>query len=338
MLEEALGRAGVTPEKITSETVEKSLDQFNIMFDEMLNLGMQLWGRDQVILPVYQNRNQVSLPLGTSLVLSVNQRYMTRATALNPFSTEGGDAALAFDDDFDTACTQTAPNGSIGCYFASDFQVTTVGILFASAGIFGIFYEYTTDAGATWTAIDSADLTVADGEWVWRDLQGVPTDCDGFRIRSVSDDNLSVSELYFGNNPTEIPLGAWNLDDWNAMTVKNTPGVPWNWYQDRQLQTPVLYIWPMPNDQAKYYQLVCWRRRYLDQVTALTQSMDLSRRWYEAITASLARRLCRSLREADFSRYQILAGEEREAIALAAGEERDPSPMRFDPGLSVYTR
>jgi hypothetical protein len=122
------------------------------------------------------------------------------------------------------------------------------------------------------------------------------------------------------------------------MVAKNTPGVPFNWYQQRDLDAPVLYVWPMPNDQCKYYQLVVWRRRYLDQVTGMTQSLDLSRRWYEAMTASLARRLCRSVPEADMGRYSMLSTEESAAIMLAVGEERDPAPMRYNPGLDVYNR
>lgn len=337
MLELALKRAGISPNKWTAEIIDTSYDIMNIMLDEMLNLGIQLWGRDRIILPLYQNRNQVTCPLGTSVIISTNQRYLQRAEVINPFTTEGGTAAFAFDDDFDTACAQNTPNGSIGAYFSTPTQITTIGILFDAPGEFGIFYEYSLDDGATWTAADSADVTVPAGSqmWLWRDISGVGQ-VTGWRIRSVSADNLSVAELYFGNNPTEIPLGPWSLDDWNAMTTKNTPGVPWNWYQDRQLDTPVLYVWPMPDDTAKYYQLVCWRRRYLDQVTSMTQTLDISRRWNEAITASLARRLCLGIPEADMSRLGILQQAESQAMQLAIGEERDPAPMRYNPGLGVY--
>lgn len=339
VLEAALRRAGIPPSKFTSEIVEVAYDEFNVMLDEMLNLGTQLWGRDRIILPLYENRNQVPCPLGTSLVLSTNQRSMTRPEVINPFTDQGGTASLAFDDDFATACAQTAPNGSIGAFFASATQITTVGILFDSPGSFGIFYEYSIDAGVTWIAADAVDLTVAAGvqEWFWRDIEGTPA-ADAWRIRSVSDQNLVVAELYFGNSPTEIPMGVWTLDDWNAMPVKNTPGPPWNYYQQRDLDTPVLYVWPMPNDQAKYYQLICWRRRYLDQVTSMTQTLDVSRRWNEALTATMARRLCLMLPEADMNRYQVLQNGETQALALAAGEERDPAPIRYNPGLGVYTR
>jgi hypothetical protein len=336
MMESALRRCGIPPSKFTSEMAEVALDQISLMFDEMLNLGIQLWGRDRLILPLYQNRNQVPTPSGTSVVLTVNQRYLSRIDVSDPFSTPDGTAANAFDDDFDTACVQTDPDGTLGAYFSGSTQITTIGILFYQAFAGGVFYEYTTD-NTNWTAIDSTDITAQAGEWYWLDL-GTNVYATGFRIRTVGDIALAVSELYFGNSPNEIPMGVWNLDDWNSMVTKTTAGAPWNWYQQRDLDTPVLYIWPMPDDTVKYYQLVVWRRRYLDQVTALAQSLDISRRWYEAVTSSLARRLCLELPEADPKRYPMLQAAEAQAVTLAAAEERDPAPIRISLGIDAYTR
>lgn len=339
LVELALRRAGVPPLKFSAEMIEVAYDEFNVMLDEMLNLGMQLWGREQIIIPLYQNRNLVACPLGTSVILSANQRSLQRIATTGWFSTQGGTAAWAFDDNFATSCVQTAVNGAIGALFTATSTITTVGILFDPSGQFDIIYEYTLDSGVTWIAIDASSISVPAGDqtWAWVDLEGVPNTCNGFRVRNVSTTPMSVAELYFGTQPTEIPLGAWNLDDWNAMVVKTTPGPPWNYYQQRDLDTPVLYVWPMPDVTAKYMQLVCWRRRFLDQLTSMTQTLDVSRRWNEAMTASMARRLCRSLPEsADMSRFGMLQNEETQAVQLATGEERDPSPMRYNPGLGVY--
>jgi hypothetical protein len=96
-------------------------------------------------------------------------------------------------------------------------------------------------------------------------------------------------------------------------------------------------VWPVPNLAAAFDTLVIWGRYYIDTVSEPTQSLDLPKRWYEAITASLARRLCRSLPEADLKRYTMLAGEEQTAIDLAEGEERDYSNSNYDMGLEAYT-
>jgi len=338
MLESALRRAGIPPNKWTSEIIDIAYDVMNLMLDDMLNLGIQLWGREQIILPLYANRNEVPTPINTSLIISTSQRTLTRVTPLLPFSDNGGDPLGAFDDDFATACTQLTANGAIGTVFDGMFQVSCVGILFNRPGTFGIFYEYSVDGGVTWVSIDSADITILtdDNTWVWKDIEGVPPTANAFRIRSLSVVPLSVAELYIGGNPTDIPMGVWSLDEWNAMPVKETPGPPWNWYQQRNLDSPVLFLWPMPNDAARYLSLVCWRRRYLDQVTSMTQSLDISRRWNEACTASLARRLCAELPEAQYGRMGDLSNAETQSLMLAAAEERDPAPIRYNPGLQVY--
>ena len=336
LVEEACSRAGIPPSKLTSEIVEKSLDQISLVFTSMVNRGIQLWKRQPSLRPCYLNTIEVPLPAGTNSVLSLNRRTMFRQTG-TPFSDSGGTASLAFDDDFDTSCTQTAPDGSIGTVFTTATQVTSVGILFGSAGTFALFYEYSND-GTTYTALTAETIVSADNEWLWVDLDGAPQALY-WRVRSVStSDNFVVRELYFGNTPQEIVLGPWNVDDYTAMPNKTQGGQVLNWYQQRDRDAPVLKVWPVPNNLAKYDVLVLWTHQMLADVTDVTQSLDVPRRWYDALTAMLARRLCRSLEEGDMQRYQMLVAEEQEAVMLATAEERDNSPVNFDPGVSVYTR
>ena len=335
-VEEACSRAGIPPSKLTSEIVEKSLDQFSLLFTSLVNRGIQLWKRQQSLVPCYLNEYEVPLPPNTNSVLSVNRRTMFRQTG-TPFTDAGGTAANAFDDDFDTSCDQTAVDGSIGTVFTTATQITTVGILFGGAGVFGLFFEYSDD-GVTYTALTSASVTSANREWMWFDLAGAP-EALYWRVRSVSTaDYLSIRELYFGNTPQEIVLGPWNIDDYTAMPNKTQGGQILNWYQQRDRDAPYLLVWPVPNNLAKYDLLVIWTHEMLNDVTEVTQSIDVPRRWYDAICAMLARRLCRSLEEADMARYQMLVGEEQEAVMLATAEERDNSPVNFDPGIGVYTR
>lgn len=335
ILESALRRAGVKASQIVAETVEVAYDIFNVMLTEMPNLGMQLWARDQVIVPVYQNRNEAPLPMGTSVVFNVRQRTLMRPTPLAMISDQGGNADHAFDDDFSTACAQAFASGSLTAIYQQPTQISTVGILFADAQNLALFIEYDLLGDGNWVALDALDCQPQAMEWVWKDLQGMPH-AIGWRIRSVGPTPMSVAELYFGNMPTEIPMGVWGQDDWDNMVVKNTPGAPWNWFQDRQLPTPVLYLWPMPDNTCRYMSLVCRRRRYLEQLTDMEQQLDISPRWYAAITASMARRCCMEIEGADLSRLPGLQTDETQALLLAQAEERDPAPMRYNPGLEVY--
>lgn len=337
MLEEACSRAGIPPEGITSEIVEKYLTQLNLLFTSLLNRGFQLWKRQQVILPCYMNVNQVPLPAGSNVVTTLNRRTLFRQTG-TAFSDAGGVAALAFDDDFDTICQQTSDNGSIGCAFSSPTTVTTVGILSGVAGEWALFFEYSQD-GVTYTPLEAVDVVfTAERQWAWYDLEGGPVAGALFwRVRSVGDTPFAAAEIFFGNTPQEINLGQWNLDDYSNMPNKAQGGQVTNWYQQRDVSVPILYVWPTPNQTARYDTLIVWVTQYLDQVTRITQGLDLPLRWYDAVTAEMARRLCRTLKEADMKRYPMLANEANEAMWLAQSEERDPAPTNYDLGLQYYT-
>lgn len=336
MLERALRQAGVKSKDFTLEMSEIAFDVVNTMFQDFLNLGIQLWARDQVILPCYLNRAEVPMPLDTSVVFDCRQRTLMRPTPNSVTTDQGGNAALAFDGDLNTTCVQTAINGSITAVYPSDgIIVTTVGINFAFSGPAAVMIEWSQD-GIAWDAITTiADAGVSPGQWIWVDVEGSPSAVQ-WRARSVGPVPFAVNELYFGNTPSEIPMGVWNVDDYDANPVKTTPGAPWIYFQDRRIQAPTLIIWPVPDTTFLFGMLVARRRRYLDQVTDWQQTMDLSVRWYEFVTASFARRLCKELPEADMNRFDMLRSEEMGSLMLAQGEERDPAPERYNPGLEVY--
>lgn len=335
LVERAMRQAGVKAPQFTSETLEIAMDVFNAMLDEFLNLGVQLWSRDRVILPLYLNRNQVPTPEATSVIVDLQQRTLMRPAPISVSTDQGGDATLAFDADLSTVCAQTAPLGSISAFYQSGVAISQVGVMFANADSMSYFIEFSLDGVTNWTAIEAVAVVVAAGQWCWVEIDGAPPAL-GWRIRSMGDQPLQVAEVFFGNNPQDIPLPPFTFDDWDSLPNKLTPGQPLQWYQDRQRDVPVLFVWPVPDPTALFMTLVARRRRYLDQVTDWQQSLDLSRRWYEYATCSLARRLCKELPEADLSRFQMLQGEEVTSATLAFGEERDPAPSRYNPGLEVY--
>lgn len=339
LLEEACSRAGIPPEGITSEIVEKSLDQINLIFTSLLNRGFQLWRRQQLILPLYEGVNQVPLPAGYNVVTTLNRRTLTRLEGA-PFTSDGGTADYLTDGDFDTICLQDVPDGYVGVSFEQPQKVTTIGLLSGTAGEFGLFFEYTDDVYAgPWVAADAVTVTFgSDEEWFWYDItEGPRNGALHWRVRSVGDVPFGLAELYLGNNPSEINLGPWNLDDYAQQPNKTSGGQVVNWYQQRNVSSPTLYVWPTPDASARYDTLVCWATQYLDQVSDITQALDVPARWYDAVTAMLARRLCRTLKEADMKRYPTLVQEEGEALWLAQSEERDPAPVNYDLGVNYYT-
>jgi hypothetical protein len=338
MLEEACSRAGIPPERLSAEIVYKALDQLNLLVTEMLNRGIQLWRRQQLILPLYENYNQVPLPPGYNLVTTLNRRVLSRQTTGTPFSDAGGDATLAFDDDFDTTCLQTSPNGSIGIHFDSPTNITQCGVLSGTTGNFVLFFEWSND-NVEWHALEALPVVFgSERQWLWTDLQGSPPGGASYwRVRSVGSVPFGAEEIFFGNTPSEVYLTPWNIDDYSNMPNKFQPGTVVNYYQQRDLTEPVLYVWMSPDHSERYTTLVVWATEYLSSVTDINQPLDFPSRWYEAVTAMMAVRICRTMQEADFSRMEYLVPDAAQALSLAQAEERDPSPVNYDTGLQYYT-
>jgi len=337
LLEEACSRAGISPERLNAEMIYKALDNFNLLLTSLLNRGIQLWARQKRILPLYENVNQVPLPPGVNLVTTLNRRLLQRVLGGAAFSDAGGTASLAFDDDFATACVQTSANGSVGMQFTSPQMVTQVGVLSRDAGAYGLFFEYSQD-GVNYTAIGSEQVTFTGGDWFWVDLQGCPSGGALYwRVRSTGTVPFVPDEIFFGNTPSEIYLTPWNIDDYSNMPNQFQPGTVTNYYQQRNLSAPLLYVWAMPDHSERYTTLVVWATQYIDQVSDINQAIDFPLRWYEAVTALMAVRLCRILPEADYSRLNDLKADAAEALSLAEGEERDIAPTNYDLGVSYYT-
>lgn len=339
LLEAAASRAGISPEKLSAEIIYKALDELNLLTAEMTNRGIQLWKRHQIILPVYQNFNEIPTPPGTNLVTpTLTRRTLQRVNGGTAFSDAGGTASLAFDDDFNTSCVQTAPDGAIGMQFTTGQFVTQCGVLSAVAGTFALFFEWSND-GANYTALDAATVTYSNsGEWFWIDLQGSPNGgATYWRVRSVGTVPFGATEIFFGNSPAEVNLTPWNIDDYSNMPNKFQPGQIVNYYQQRDISEPTLFVWPMPDYSERYTTLTVWVTNYLDQVSDINQGLDFPPRWYEAVTAMLSVRLCRLLPEADYNRLEDLKQLEIEKVMLAQAEERDVSPTNYDLGLQYYT-
>lgn len=70
----------------------------------------------------------------------------------------------------------------------------------------------------------------------------------------------------------------------------------------------------------------------------MTENLDVPQRWFDAIVAMLASKLAEELPEVDAGLMPILEAKADKALAQAESEERDNSPIYWQPLLSVYTK
>jgi hypothetical protein len=188
-----------------------------------------------------------------------------------------------------------------------------------------------------WYEIQTETPTAVAGEWTWFDLDSSVA-ARYFRVRATSG-TLGFSQIYLANTPTEIPLARMNRDDYTNLPNKVfQSNRPLQYWFDRQVNNPIMHMWPVPNLAATVCQIVVWRQRYIMDVGTMTQDIEVPQRWLEAIVAGLAAKMALELTEVDVNLIPILDQKAAIALNIAQMEERDNSPMMIAPNISPYTR
>jgi hypothetical protein len=312
VIENAARRCKLPAQSLTPEHVDIANDQLFMLLSDLSNRGIQLWCIDKQIYPLYNGVGDVTLVTGTLDVLNSNLRTLQQVTGIN------------YDD-----ATYREVN------FTTPTFVTTVGVKWAANAV-PLALERSDD-GVTWTVVQTETPTATAGQWTWFDLESsVATTF--FRVRATSG-TLSFSRVYLANTPTEIPLARLNRDDYTNLPNKSfQSNRPLQYWFDRQVQQPVMHLWPVPNQEAEVYQIVLWRQRYIMDVGTMTQEIEVPQRWYEAIVAMLAARLALEYLEVDPSMISMLDAKAKESLYFAQQEERDNSPMMILPNIAMYTR
>tara|TARA_R110002126_G_scaffold289487_1_gene444492 strand:- start:2612 stop:3598 length:987 start_codon:yes stop_codon:yes gene_type:complete len=312
VIDNAARRCKLTAQQISAEHIDIANDQLFLLLSDLSNRGIQLWCIEKQIYPLYNGLGDLTLDTGTLDVLNSNLRTLQEVTGTN----------------VDTSTTRTVT-------FTTETFVTTVGVLWSAAAV-PVALERSDD-NVTWVTIQTETTTATAGQWTWFDLESsVATEY--FRVRATTG-TLSFSQIYLANTPTEIPLARLNRDDYTSLPNKTfQSNRPLQFWFDRQVQQPVMHLWPVPNEEAEVYQIVVWRQRYIMDVGSMTQEIEVPQRWYEAIVAMLAARLALEYIEVDPSMISVLDAKAKESLYFAQQEERDNSPMIILPNIAMYTR
>jgi hypothetical protein len=261
---------------------------------------------------MYQNQPVVVLPPGTVEVLNLNYRTLQIVTGVN-----------------------TTAGNLYQVNFTTTTVVDTVGVKWSGPSV-PLYFQVSTN-GSTWTTVGSYDDTDVAGEISWTDISGA-LPYQYFRIYTQNpNDVFNYTAIELGNLPQEIPLGQLNRDSYVNQSNKVFPGRPSNYYFQRDLPEPVVYLWPAPFSAAEQAQLVLWRHRQIMDTQNLRQEVEVPQRWLEAIIDGLAARVAAETPQVDL---QVMAvREQKAAISLqrAWDGDNDGSPIQINPGIRAYT-
>ena len=312
VIDHAFRRCRIPPEGISSEQIAFALDTLYLILSGLANRGLQLWCIEKKIMPFYEAQGLIELPNGIVDVLNTNLRTLENVTG-----------------------TITNTNVSSTTAFTQQTQVTNVGIRW-SGNSTAVSFQTSAD-GVTWTTVATeANPNQTANTYTWYDLEG---SLATFYFRTVAvTGNLNQSAIFLGNTPTEIPMARLNRDDYVNLPNKQFQGRPLQFWLNRQLNNPIMYLWPVPSAQFITAQAIVWVKRYIMDVGTMTQEIEVPQRWYDAIVYLLAAKVAEETPTVDPQMLAILDQKATRSLLEAENEERDDSPIYLTPNIAVYTR
>jgi hypothetical protein len=347
LIDRSFGRCQVAPQKITPEYLAIAQDLLYLLLSTIASKGVALWAVQKVVLPLYDATQDVLAPLGTVDVLNVNLRSVTQlqlpALGSSYASSAGGTAANAFDNNLNTACTQVAPNGYIQVQFPAAGQPVVFGILPNATGAWNVAIQTSNDGVTFTTVYSNSALAAVTGQWNWIDVQGVPEAGVLYvRLQASGGTTLNVTEFVTGASPQEIPIAKINRDNYSNYPNKWFTGRPLEFWYNKSIPQPTLTLWPAPQLQFTFSQIVLYTQRYIQDVGTLTQTLEVPQRWFLTILTRLAKELMLMIPEVakgmnDLDK-QTLLQEDKDRWAEGWASESDASPVMLRPNIRAYTR
>lgn len=340
LIDHAARRCGKLAEELTSEQLLTARQSLGFVMTNLINIGIQYWAIKKEVIGLTPDKYIYSLPVGANDVLNALYRTMNRPSG-NYASSAGGIVGNVADNNVDTICQQNAANGNISVDFGTDNPVYagSIGVLPYVAGggsaTWTLNLQYSTD-GSSWNTLENiGTVAVTDNQWLWYDIDPGQT-VQFYRIVASGGTTLALREWFIGNNSREITMARLNRDDYTNLPNKNfTANQPYQFWFNRTIPQPEIYLWPVPSDP--FVQMTVWYSKQIMDVGDLTDELQIPQRWYMATLAMLSHQLSLELPQVPLDRIAYLEQQADKYLLLAEQEERDRSPIYFSVNITPYT-
>ena len=146
-----------------------------------------------------------------------------------------------------------------------------------------------------------------------------------------------------GQNQQDITISRISGSTYSTIPNKNALGKPIQVWINRQsgattptgVASPTINVWPTPQAPDSQYTFVYWRLRRMQDAGNGVNTQDIPYLFLPALVAGLAYYLSMKLPGMDLARAQALKAVYDEQFELAAQENRDKSPLRVVPRMSL---
>jgi hypothetical protein len=330
--------AGKVAEEITPEYIDAGKQALFYNLQNLSNLGVNLWLLENQLYGVLTAQQQLNLPATTIDVREANWVYVNNIQASEYLPIDNAESPAAFDQNLDTPATSTVPKNYFGVEYQQKQSVFYVGFnAYSDSGpvTYNFAYEYSDD-GVNWFLKEQLpSTTLNDRGWAYFNIS-ITEPHLSYRLRETVLPTFEIREIVFSTSQQVIPLARLNRDDYWNLPNKQFPGQrSLQYWYDRTIE-PSMYLWPVPNNDFQMFQLVI--EKQMEDVGSLTNELYIPDRWIASVQASLSHKLGIQLPGVEIARIQYLEAQADKLFMQASNEERDKSPIYFQPNISYYTR
>ena len=335
--------AGKTAEEMTPELINAAKQALFYILQNSVNRGINIWLQKIVVLGAQTNQQILPMPPNCVDVLEANWIYITNpqiATAL-PASDPG--AYVLFDQDSNADLDQFATSTLLDNYFGAEYQQQTrlfyVGFnAYAPGGsaTYDLDLQVSQD-GITWTTWESfPSVTLADRQWQYYAID-TTQEFYYYRLNNRNTGStFSLRAIQFAQSQQVIPMARLNRTDYFSLPNKQFPSQrSLQYWFNRQID-PEMYLWPVPNNNFQAFSMILELQP--QDVGSLTNELYMPDRVVPYFQAALSHKMSMQLPGVDLNRVTYLEKLALEARTQFEEEDRDKSPIYFQPNISYYTR
>jgi hypothetical protein len=335
--------AGKTSEEMTPEYVQAGKQALFYILQNSVNRGINIWLQEIVVIGAQTNQQVLAMPKNTVNVLEANWIYMVnpQITEALPISNPDSWALFAQSSnaDLDLYATSTLLKNYFGAEYQQETRIFYVGFnAYAPSGsaTYDLDLQVSND-GITWTTWESfPSVTLADRKWQYYNVD-ITQQFKFYRLanRNVST-TFSLRAIQFTQSQQVIPLARLNRTDYFSLPNKQFPSQrSLQYWFNRQID-PEMYLWPVPNNNYQAFSLIIECQP--QDVGSLTNELYMPDRAVPYFQAALSHKLSMQLPGTDINRIQYLEKLALDARTQFEEEDRDKSPIYFQPNISYYTR
>lgn len=335
--------AGRTAEEITPEYADAGKQALFYILQNSANRGINIWLQQNVVLGAQTNQQWIDMPANCVDVLEANWVYIVNPSITSALPVTSTSAPALFDQsanaDLDLHATSTLADNYFGASYSPGTRIFYVGFnAYSPVGTtdYDLDLEVSND-GITWDLWESfPTTTLADREWAYFTINATQ-EFYYFRLKNrTTTSTFSLRAIQFAQSQQVIPLARLNRTDyWNLPNKQFPSDRSLQYWFNRQID-PQMYLWPVPNNNYQVFQLI------LDiqpqDVGSLSNELYMPDRVIPYMQAALSHKIAMQLPGVDLNRVQYLEKLALQARTEFEEQDRDKSPIYFQPNIAPYTR